>query len=66
MGQVSGVALDSAGLLYVFHRSSNTWDINTFTETNAYRRIGDNPIPQPTILIFNETGQLVDSWGQNL
>lgn len=66
LGQVSGVALDLSGIIYVFHRASNAWDINTFTETNVYRRIGDNPIPQHTILMFNETGELVDSWGQDL
>ncbi|CAG4977220.1 unnamed protein product [Parnassius apollo] len=66
MGQVSGVALDNSGLLLVFHRASNTWDASTFNERNVYSAIGEAPIPHPTILIFNDTGELVDMWGQNL
>ncbi|XP_047531328.1 peptidyl-alpha-hydroxyglycine alpha-amidating lyase 1-like isoform X1 [Vanessa atalanta] len=66
MGQVSGVALDTSGLLLVFHRATNSWDLNTFTDRNVYQGIGDPPIAEPTILVFNETGDLLDSWGQNL
>lgn len=66
MGQVSGVALDNSGQLLVFHRADNTWDANTFSIRNVYQAIGEPPISQPTILVFNETGVMVDSWGQNL
>lgn len=66
MGQVSGVALDNSGRLLVFHRASNTWDGSTFNERNVYNAIGDPPIPEPTILLFNDTGELVDKWGQHL
>ncbi|XP_052750160.1 peptidyl-alpha-hydroxyglycine alpha-amidating lyase 1-like isoform X2 [Galleria mellonella] len=66
MGQVSGVALDNTGQLLVFHRAGNQWDASTFTPRHVYQRIGDPPIPDPTILVFNETGELVDMWGQNL
>ncbi|XP_050345490.1 peptidyl-alpha-hydroxyglycine alpha-amidating lyase 1-like isoform X3 [Nymphalis io] len=66
MGQVSGVALDPSGLLLVFHRATNAWDLNTFTDRDVYQGIGDPPIAEPTILVFNETGELFDSWGQNL
>ncbi|XP_052747240.1 peptidyl-alpha-hydroxyglycine alpha-amidating lyase 1 isoform X2 [Bicyclus anynana] len=66
LGQVSGVAIDNSGHTLVFHRGSNTWDATTFSMRNIYQFIGDPPIPQPTILVFNETGELVDSWGQNL
>ncbi|CAG9581831.1 unnamed protein product [Danaus chrysippus] len=66
MGQVSGVALDNSGQLLVFHRADNTWDANTFSIRNVYQAIGEPPIPQPTILVFNETGVVIDSWGQNL
>lgn len=66
MGQVAGVALDPSGRLLAFHRATNVWDLNTFSERNVYQGIGDPPIAHPTILVFNETGELIDSWGQNL
>ncbi|CAH0592813.1 unnamed protein product [Chrysodeixis includens] len=66
MGQVSGVAIDNMGRLLVFHRSRNVWDVNTFSDRDVYQGIGDDPIPDPTILVLNDTGELVDMWGQNL
>lgn len=66
LGQVSGVALDNSGRLLVFHRGSNVWDITTFSERDVYQKIGDPPIPQHTVMVFNDTGDLVDMWGQNL
>ncbi|XP_030031920.2 peptidyl-alpha-hydroxyglycine alpha-amidating lyase 1 [Manduca sexta] len=66
LGQVSGVALDNEGRLLVFHRASNVWDATTFSNRNVYQRIGEPPIPHHTILTFNDTGELVDMWGQNL
>jgi hypothetical protein len=66
LGQVSGVALDGAGHVLVFHRAGNVWDANTFSDREVYQNIGEPPIPQPTILVFNETGELVDTWGKNL
>ncbi|XP_026319691.1 peptidyl-alpha-hydroxyglycine alpha-amidating lyase 1-like isoform X2 [Hyposmocoma kahamanoa] len=66
MGQVSGVALDNAGRVLVFHRASNVWDATTFTDRDVYRNIGTPPIPHATILAFNDSGSLVDMWGQNL
>ncbi|KOB72210.1 Peptidyl-alpha-hydroxyglycine alpha-amidating lyase 1 [Operophtera brumata] len=66
LGQVSGVALDNDGRLLVFHRASNVWDANTFTNRDVYQGIGEPPIPHATVLVFNDTGELVDMWGQNL
>ncbi|CAK1540303.1 unnamed protein product [Leptosia nina] len=66
MGQVSGVALDAAGQVLVFHRAKNVWDGTTFSDRNVYQAIGEPAIPHPTILVFNETGGLVDMWGENL
>ncbi|KAI8438924.1 hypothetical protein MSG28_011246 [Choristoneura fumiferana] len=60
MGQVSGVALNNAGQVLVFHRASNTWDAGTFSNRNVYQAIGEPPIPHPTVLVFNDTGELVD------
>ncbi|KAJ0182287.1 hypothetical protein K1T71_001656 [Dendrolimus kikuchii] len=66
LGQVSGVAIDNTGQLLVFHRASNVWDENTFTLKNVYNGIGTEPIPHPTILVLNDTGELLDMWGQNM
>lgn len=66
LGQVSGVALDGADCVLVFHRGSNVWDENTFNRKNVYNGIGEEPIPQPTVLVVNDTGDLVDMWGQNI
>lgn len=66
LGQVSGVALDNDGRLLVFHRASNVWDATTFTSREVYQGIGEPSIPHATVLVFNDTGELVDMWGQNL
>ncbi|XP_045499781.1 peptidyl-alpha-hydroxyglycine alpha-amidating lyase 1-like isoform X1 [Colias croceus] len=66
MGQVSGVAIDSSGQIHVFHRASNVWDASTFSIRNVYQGIGEIPITSPTVLVFNNTGELVDLWGENL
>ncbi|CAH3952261.1 unnamed protein product [Pieris brassicae] len=66
MGQVSGVSIDNAGRVFIFHRAKNVWDSRTFSDRNVYQSIGEPPIPHPTILVFNETGELVDMWGENL
>ncbi|XP_041975800.1 uncharacterized protein LOC121730726 [Aricia agestis] len=66
LGQVSGVAIDPSGHVLVFHRAANEWNDRTFNLHNVYQNIGEPPIPEPTILVYNETGELVDSWGQNL
>ncbi|XP_045772443.1 uncharacterized protein LOC123872284 [Maniola jurtina] len=66
LGQVSAVDIDKAGHTLVLHRGANAWDATTFSMRNIYQFIGDPPIAAPTVLVFNETGELVDSWGQNL
>lgn len=66
LGQVSGVAFDNAGRLLVFHRGSNVWDMTTFSEREVYQKIGDPPIPHHTVMVLNDTGDVVDMWGQNL
>ncbi|XP_050669729.1 peptidyl-alpha-hydroxyglycine alpha-amidating lyase 1-like isoform X2 [Leptidea sinapis] len=66
LGQVSGVAIDPSGHILVFHRASNVWDASTFSITNVYQGIGEAAIAHPTVMVFNETGELVDMWGENL
>lgn len=58
--------MDYSGRVLVFHRGPNSWGIDTFTDRNVYSKIGDAPISEPTILVLNDTGELVDSWGQNM
>ncbi|XP_075976775.1 peptidyl-alpha-hydroxyglycine alpha-amidating lyase 1-like isoform X2 [Anticarsia gemmatalis] len=66
LGQVSGLALDNAGRLLVFHRGSHKWDADTFNERDVYNFIATPAIREPTILVLNDTGELVDQWGQDL
>ncbi|CAB3241129.1 unnamed protein product [Arctia plantaginis] len=66
LGQVSGLALDNDGRLLVFHRVNNVWDETTFNERNVYNFIGTPAIKEPTILVLNDTGEVVDEWGQDL
>ncbi|CAG9136998.1 unnamed protein product [Plutella xylostella] len=66
LGQVSAVALDNSGRLVIFHRAANVWDATTFYMDNVYKGITTKPIPEPTLLVFNDTGSIVDKWGQNL
>lgn len=65
-GQVSALAVDNAGRILVFHRGSNVWDASSFSNRHVYQKIGEPPIAQPTVLVLNDTGELVDSWGANL
>ena len=66
MGQVSGVAIDNLGQVLVFHRSHNLWDATTFNNRDVYQGIGELPIPEPTVIVFNDTGDIEDAWGENL
>lgn len=58
IGQVAGVALDSSGTVFVFHRAEKIWEGEELTlET----------IPSSTILVLDgETGTLIDQWGASL
>lgn len=66
LGQVSGLAIDNAGRLLIFHRADHVWDATTFNERDVYNFIATPAIKDPTILVLNDTGELVDEWGQNL
>lgn len=66
LGQVSGLAIDNAGRLLVFHRANHIWDATTFNEREVYNFIATPAIKDPTILVLNDTGEVVDQWGQNL
>lgn len=51
LGQVSGVAVDSAGRVYVFHRAGASFD-------------NDTVIAAPTVMVIDgESGALLSEWG---
>lgn len=51
LGQVSGVALDARGRVYVFHRASASFD-------------NDEVIAAPTVMVIDgESGALLAEWG---
>jgi len=53
LGQVSGVALDRAGRVYVFHRGGAGFD-------------NDAVIAAPTVMVLDpERGAILDEWGAN-
>ncbi|XP_075216771.1 peptidyl-alpha-hydroxyglycine alpha-amidating lyase 1-like isoform X2 [Lycorma delicatula] len=69
LGQVSGVSVDSKGLVYIFHRGDRVWDSSTFDAVNKITTIERHrgPISVPTVIIYNPTsGQILQKWGENL
>ncbi|CAH1796903.1 unnamed protein product [Owenia fusiformis] len=68
LGQVSGVAVDNAGIVYVLHRGARKWEADMFDEkTNKFTKESDGPIAEATILkIDPQTGLQLDAWGQNI
>lgn len=58
IGQVGGVAVDSDGKVFVFHRAERVWE---------GEEIALEFISSETILILNaDTGELLDSWGADM
>src|SRR3954468_20777799 len=55
LGEVSGVATDRSGHVFVFHRPGRGFDLTAIEK-----------IQKPTVLeIDGETGRLISSWGAN-
>src|SRR5258706_1922294 len=55
LGQVSGVAVDSHGHVFIFHRAEGSWATDK-----------THPIASATILCFDgASGKLLTSWGEN-
>jgi peptidylamidoglycolate lyase len=55
LGQVSGVAVDSSGQVFVFHRADRVWQGEA---------LGTDPILLPTVSVFDAaTGRLLTQWG---
>ncbi|KAK6178788.1 hypothetical protein SNE40_011296 [Patella caerulea] len=62
IGQVSGVATDDDGLIYVFHRGSRQWDQYSFDIYNQFQQKND-PIKEEAIMIFSKDGKVLRSFG---
>jgi peptidylamidoglycolate lyase len=56
LGQATGVDVDNAGRVYVFHRADRNW-VEPFPA---------EPIGRDTIAVLDADGQLIASWGKNL
>lgn len=55
LGQVSGVAVDSQGQVFVFHRADRVWQGENF---------GLDKISAPTVAVLDgESGELISQWG---
>ena len=66
-GQISGVATDSEGNVYMFHRGKTVWDAHSFDDKNIFKQIKNGPITAKTVVQFNgASGDRVNSWGENL
>ncbi|XP_076465980.1 peptidyl-glycine alpha-amidating monooxygenase B-like [Babylonia areolata] len=64
IGQVGGVATDSVGNVYIFHRGDRVWDHSSFDMNNNFQ-LKDQPIQQNTVLILSPEGHLVRKFGAN-
>ncbi|XP_050402331.1 peptidyl-glycine alpha-amidating monooxygenase B isoform X2 [Patella vulgata] len=62
IGQVSGVATDDDGLVYVFHRGSRQWDQYSFDIYNQFQQKND-PIKEEAIIVFSKDGKVLRSFG---
>ncbi|KAK9886576.1 hypothetical protein WA026_017505 [Henosepilachna vigintioctopunctata] len=66
LGQVSGVAVNSASQPVIFHRPGRSFDQYTFNASSHYQHIADGPITEPTVLTLDpRTGKVVGKWGAN-
>lgn len=60
LGQVTGIGIDTSQNIFLFHRAGRRW--KTLNEV-----FPDTPISANTILLLdNESGKLLKSWGANL
>ncbi|XP_066253629.1 peptidyl-alpha-hydroxyglycine alpha-amidating lyase 2-like isoform X2 [Euwallacea similis] len=64
LGQVTGVAVNSAQQPVIFHRAERVWDGLTFNSTNYYLQAHLGPIKDPTILTLDpHNGSVIGKWG---
>jgi len=62
MGQVGGVATDSSGNVYVFHRGNRTWNAWSFDNDNNFQKKNE-PIVEDVVFIYSREGKLVKKFG---
>ncbi|KAJ7339645.1 hypothetical protein OS493_006052 [Desmophyllum pertusum] len=59
LGQVTAVDTDSEGNVFIFHRASRKWEVDSFDSHNIFSSHSD-PIPEPTVLkLHPQTGRLL-------
>eukprot|EP00057_Strongylocentrotus_purpuratus_P006222 XP_011660696.1 PREDICTED: peptidyl-glycine alpha-amidating monooxygenase A isoform X1 [Strongylocentrotus purpuratus] len=65
LGQVSGIAVDSAGNVHIFHRASRPWDIHSF-QGDVFTQSNQGPIINNTNIKYDSnTGKVLSQWGAN-
>ncbi|XP_067938308.1 peptidyl-glycine alpha-amidating monooxygenase B-like [Watersipora subatra] len=65
IGQLAGLDTDSRDNLVLFHRGSFTWDATSFDANQNYRHAEKGAIPEKTLIQFDSSGALINSWGDN-
>ncbi|XP_032824579.1 peptidyl-glycine alpha-amidating monooxygenase B-like isoform X1 [Petromyzon marinus] len=68
LGQVTGLAVDTDDLIYVFHRADRIWDPRrSFNNRDEFLEDHLGPIAEDTILAFDPvSGHLVHSFGKGM
>ncbi|ESN91950.1 hypothetical protein HELRODRAFT_90150, partial [Helobdella robusta] len=67
LGEVTGLATDRFGFMYLFHRGSTKWMSNSFDENFIYTGRDQPPIEDNTILKVNiSSGEVVKMFGKNI
>ncbi|KAK0055292.1 alpha-amidating enzyme precursor 1 [Biomphalaria pfeifferi] len=61
-GQIGGVAIDTSGNVYVFHRGSRKWTAQSFNFDNDFRD-QSSPITEDVITILTSSGHLIKTFG---
>ncbi|XP_076444227.1 peptidyl-glycine alpha-amidating monooxygenase B-like isoform X1 [Babylonia areolata] len=62
LGQVGGVATDSKGNVYIFHRGSRVWDRDSFDFDDNFQH-QDTPIMEDVVVILSREGKLIRKFG---
>lgn len=66
LGQVSAVAVDASGSVFVFHRGRSVWNDSSFDSRANFRFRADGPIREKTMIQINaSTFDVVAQWADN-
>lgn len=67
LGQVTGVAVNSALHPVIFHRADRVWDAESFDSTHHYQQTHLGLIKNHTVLTLDpNTGEVLGKWGADL